>query len=94
MSLFNLKELDMYKDASVNDVHEYKGFLIVEVFRYKTLDGEYLYSDFSVFPENDERGYREIKQTLEQVKESIDENLNDHSGAYQNDAGPTMGMSF
>ena len=51
----------------------YRGYIISPVFNYKNLKGEYLYSDFNVFREDAETGTKEPRQTLDEVKASIDE---------------------
>lgn len=53
----------------------YRGHRILPVFDYKTPTGEYLYSDFQVYPKDSEKGYLESKRTIEEVRQAIDEQL-------------------
>ena len=71
-SLFNLRELPMYEKAEAIKTSEipYKGYRIVEVWRYS--NGT---SDWEVYRGDQEEGTREHKRTLDQVRNSIDENL-------------------
>lgn len=57
----------------------YHGYLILEVFRYFDRAGRYLYSDWQVHHGDEETGYIAHKRTIEQVKTSIDEIIEENS---------------
>lgn len=80
-------------------MENYKGYNIMEVFRYTarsiyTGEPVYLYSDWHVENPDTETSFNEHKKSIAQVRERIDEMESERAGAYEDDQGPIMGMSY
>ena len=52
----------------------HNGHTIRPVFNYY-VGGEYKYSDFEIYPDEEEHGWLEHKRTLDQVKQDIDDKI-------------------